>query len=302
MQYHKSALAPYGLGHFLFVFCALYTSALHSCHISPCPRAVLYCRLFSLTISLLASFALFPASLVGQVQCRCWCLSIMKRWEGGGGEQLLFVLTRGWIIHPVEKSASPTRVCTILCVSETASLNVVMLYLAVVRVEMCFVSPWPHTHSILTTLQVIFISHAWFSLSLADAKWLSMLCMLFSCKVHPVARCDMQRENKRDHYVCLMDCASFSNSIQTNTIQTFLRPVWSAELARLEIFCLCYVHNRKWKIYRMREWERSTERWMHSYCVCNFMSEPLQLNGSEIPLWILLLCQFPLILELMHSV
>lgn len=101
--------------------------------------------------------------------------------RGGGGEHTAFVLTQGWIIHPAEKSASlpSLSVCVYsrVCVSMTACQDVVMLYLGSRTCGNVFCLTFT-THTTLTTLQVIFISYAWFSLSLADAKWLSVLCML----------------------------------------------------------------------------------------------------------------------------
>lgn len=134
----------------------------------------------------------------------------------GGGEHTAFVLTRGWIIHPVERSASPACVC--VCV--TACLNVVMLYLAVVRVEMRFLTTT--TLAILTTLQIILISYAWFSLNLANAKWLSALCMLLvvSFILLQSARYAAVKQQKPP---CMFDDHScfLSSFIQTNISDLF---------------------------------------------------------------------------------
>lgn len=164
---------------FLFVFYALYTSALYSRFISLCPGVILSLTT-SLTHSLFLSLWITPPP-PGQVQCRCSYLSIMKR---GGGEHTAFVLNRGWIIHPVEECLSTLRVCvhTFMCVFVSACLNMVLLYIVVVCMEMFFLgdfsSPQPHSSFFFFLLPVCG--------ALADAK-----CFNVFCKVHPpVARCD----------------------------------------------------------------------------------------------------------------
>lgn len=81
MQYRKTLLVSYGLGPFLFV-CVL--SFIHLCFYTVAiflhvPESCFIFIPFSIFVSRLPSFALFPLPLLGQVQCRCWCLSIMKR-------------------------------------------------------------------------------------------------------------------------------------------------------------------------------------------------------------------------------
>lgn len=137
---------PYGLGHFLFVFYALYTSSFTKVLYFFTSQTHSLLPSFLLTISLPPSFALSPPPLPVQVQCRCWCLSIMKRWEEEEESTLLSFLPGDELFTPWRRVLLHS-VCAFLCVSVTACLNVVMLYLAVVSEEICFVSPWPHTHT-----------------------------------------------------------------------------------------------------------------------------------------------------------
>lgn len=176
-QYHKTVLVPYGLGHFRFCF-MLYIELLHTAAgvLHALDSLLLTFCIYSVwpALSLLLSPPLFffPSFLLGQVQCRCWWLSIMKRWEEEEEKARCFRSYPGMNYSPSrEECLSTLYVCTLLCVSVTTCLNAVTLYLAV----------------------SVFISYAEFSLSLADAKWLIVLCMVFGCKVSPVARCDTQQ-------------------------------------------------------------------------------------------------------------
>lgn len=176
---------------FLFVFYALYTSALYSCFISLCPGVIL-----SLTTSL--SYSLFlwlwiipphPPPPPGQVQCRCSYLSIMKR---GGGEHTAFVLNRGWIIHPVEECLSTLRVCvhTFMCVSVSACLNMVLLYIVVVCMEMFFGGVF-----LTTTTQLFFFFFYFLYVALWQMLSDSVCCVRFILLLQGVIRCSKAKKN-----------------------------------------------------------------------------------------------------------
>lgn len=118
---------------FLFLFYSLF---------APVSHLFLWFLFFSLWPCLHLALWLPAASpsLQGKVQCRCWCLSIMKRQEEKEGRARRF-------ISYSEMNYSPSGVqylCTMCAFLWLPVLMWFLLYQHVACVEMYFVSPWPH--------------------------------------------------------------------------------------------------------------------------------------------------------------
>lgn len=123
-----------------------------------------------------------------------------------------------------------------------------------------------------------------FPLTLADAKWLIVLCTVFGCEVWYAA----EQQQKPP---CMFHGSRLFFRFHSDEHDSHFRPVWPAQLARPEKFLeVCTYCNWEWKI--------DDERVVHGeICECNFMLGPLQLNGWETLLWVFVLGQFPLPLE-----
>lgn len=173
----------------------------------------------------------------------------------GGGEHAALVLTRGWIIHPLEKSASPPCVCFDDCLSKCGYT----LPSSCTCGNVFCLATTTHTHR----FDYFASFYAWFSLSSADAKWLSVLCMLsvvrfIGCEV----RYSAVKQKGTTMYSSWIISCFFSNFIQTDRI-----PI-SDLFDRQSLLDLKYSVCGSWEWEIEVERARGVHREMHDGLLC----------------------------------
>lgn len=133
------------------IFYTLFLSASRGHSIPSCPASCFYHT---------AMFVSLLVSLLGQVQCGCWSLSIMKSWEEE--ESTLLPFSQGMNYSPSgEEGLSTLRVCAPSCVSECPSVHGFTLRSSCTCGNVFL---YEHSH------HFFFALNAWFSLSVAHAK------------------------------------------------------------------------------------------------------------------------------------